>query len=154
MQSIGLDASMENKDGNAKTDRLSGKLSCALLEYISASPFDGMDHVDYAVMVNGDWGTGKTYFIREFIKEVNAKEGQIAEQKERHQCIYYSLNGADSIDSIIDGILAKATGYGVAKKGADAFKGLGELLGGIPEVGKYAGLTNTVSNIVSSAVRR
>ena len=42
---------------------------------------------DYAVLINGPWGSGKTFFIKKFLKDING-------------CIYISLYGISSIDEI------------------------------------------------------
>jgi hypothetical protein len=46
---------------------------------------------EYAVLVNGGWGSGKSHFVEQFIKEHN-----------QHQFIFVSLYGIGSIDAIED----------------------------------------------------
>lgn len=57
------------------------------------------DNPQYAVMIKGDWGSGKTHFIKEYIKEFNE------ENKEAPQVfIYVSIFGlkkTSSIDELI-----------------------------------------------------
>ena len=41
------------------------------------------ENPDYAIMITGKWGTGKTYFIKEYIKKA-PKIGALY-----HLCCYY-----------------------------------------------------------------
>lgn len=45
-----------------------------------------MDNIDYALLLNGPWGCGKTYYIENQLKEIV--------EKEKFIFIYISLNGA------------------------------------------------------------
>ena len=47
----------------------------------------------YAVMVSGPWGSGKTWKIRQFQKQLKA---------ENKRCLYISLYGVNNIDGVID----------------------------------------------------
>lgn len=42
---------------------------------------------DYAVLINGDWGSGKTFLIEKFLED-------------KDNYLYFSLYGIDSIDSV------------------------------------------------------
>ena len=63
----------------------------SILDYIRA------DYTDYAIMINGEWGSGKTYFwnnkVRSKIEttEINGK---------RYRTIYMSLYGISNLDDI------------------------------------------------------
>ena len=58
----------------------------SILDYIRA------DYTDYAIMINGVWGCGKTFFIKKYINEsVVAKN---------RKCIYISLYGLNSINDL------------------------------------------------------
>lgn len=55
---------------------------------------------DTAVMINGEWGSGKTYFIKnKLITEIGIDK-----------CVYISLNGVNSVDEITDRILLSILG--------------------------------------------
>lgn len=83
-----------------------------------------VDYLDYyfnlkspgfAVLIDGMWGVGKTYFINEYVKNSNKK------------CAYISLFGLNSISQINDCILKKFLGdkvYYTAKYGKKILKGI------------------------------
>lgn len=53
-----------------------------------------------AVMLNGEWGSGKTYFIKnKLITDIGVDK-----------CVYISLNGVNSVDEITDRILLSVLG--------------------------------------------
>lgn len=58
--------------------------------------------VDYAVMIDGEWGAGKTYFLRHSLIEI-MKNMDSAEKKRRYA--YVSLYGLKSINEISREIL-------------------------------------------------
>ncbi|AJA44492.1 KAP-like P-loop domain-containing protein [Frischella perrara] len=71
------------KTNNTDTIKLSNQEVIKNLNYylsLSESP-------DYAVLINGPWGSGKTFFIKKFLKDID-------------NCIYISLYGISSIDEI------------------------------------------------------
>ena len=75
-----------------------------LVEYIKEERYN------QAVMIDGDWGSGKTYFVKEkLLKEL---ENEIPEKK-----IYYiSLYGASSPDEVINEIYTAMFGEIIARK--------------------------------------
>ena len=60
-------------------------------DYIESNP------TGFSVMVTGDWGSGKTFFIKEYIKDRKKKEGGKELSK---KTIYISLFGLSSISDI------------------------------------------------------
>lgn len=55
------------------------------------------ENSDYAIMLNGKWGCGKTYFVKnELIKDIQNKDDR--------QVIYISLFGITSIDELYNNI--------------------------------------------------
>ncbi len=55
-------------------------------------------NIKYATLLNGSWGSGKTYFVKNFIKEM---ENKYKENKEKYRNpIYLSLYGINSISEI------------------------------------------------------
>lgn len=54
------------------------------------------DNVDYAILVNGEWGVGKTYYYETYLKKIIEEEGK--------KSIRVSLYGKDNINSILDDI--------------------------------------------------
>ena len=72
----------------------------SILDYIRA------DYTDYAVMINGEWGSGKTYFLNHKIRrkiesmELNGK---------RYKTIYMSLYGISNLEEISKKIFIETT---------------------------------------------
>lgn len=59
---------------------------------------------DFALMINGAWGCGKTYFIKNTLE---SKIGEIScpnKKNQKYKQIYVSLYGVSSIDEIRDRI--------------------------------------------------
>jgi len=65
-------------------------------EYIQIS------NPQFAIMINGKWGCGKTYFIKKLIDEWNSKKKDSIENEDEIllKPIYVSLNGVNSINVI------------------------------------------------------
>lgn len=61
---------------------------------------DTSSSLDTAIMLNGSWGSGKTYFVK---KELIPALGE-------EKCVYVSLNGVKSADEITDRILLSIMG--------------------------------------------
>lgn len=59
------------------------------------------DKTDYAILVNGEWGSGKTYFLKSSIIPLIEKN---------NKCIYISLNGVSRINQIERDILISYIG--------------------------------------------
>lgn len=57
------------------------------------------EYPPYAVMINGGWGVGKTYFINEFVKSVNKYDIDI---------LYISLHGKEKISDVKDEVKDKS----------------------------------------------
>lgn len=57
--------------------------------------FDGKKNFEYAVLLNGAWGSGKTWFIKEYIQKQESKGKKVA---------YISLNGLSKTSDIDDEI--------------------------------------------------
>ena len=57
--------------------------------------FDGEKNFEYAVLLNGAWGSGKTWFIKKYIEKQESKDKKVA---------YISLNGLSKTSDIDDEI--------------------------------------------------
>lgn len=64
------------------------------------------DNVDYALLISGKWGCGKTYYIKDLIKDTRDRK-----------FIYYSLNGVTDISEIVNSIFLEMFLGGKHKKG-------------------------------------
>ena len=89
---------------------------------------------DYAVMIDGTWGCGKTYFVLKKLivelKEHEEKKVKSIKGYKKHNVIYISLYGVKSIEDIskklyIEAYFGKTEKLGnVLKKGADVVSSL------------------------------
>ena len=89
---------------------------------------------DYAVMIDGTWGCGKTYFVLKKLivelKEHEEKKVKSIKGYKKHNVIYISLYGVKSIEDIskklyIEAYFGKTEKLGnVLKKGADGVSSL------------------------------
>lgn len=115
------------------------------------------DLYNYAVMIDGEWGCGKTYFIKEYLcgrleehEKNKAKEKQYKEKR----IVYLSLYGVKSVDEVSKQILMESylskTGKikGILKKGAEV---TGTMLPMFFDIIKAKGLELDADN-VSNAV--
>ena len=70
------------------------------------------DRINYAILIDGEWGTGKTYFIQEqlipLLNRISDKKK--ADTKEAKKAIYISLYGVENIDDVSTELYLKATG--------------------------------------------
>lgn len=85
---------------------------------------------NYAVMIDGEWGCGKTYFIRENLQDKLEKHEKKREEKDREnkarRVVYVSLYGVKSLEEVskqmlMESYLAKTgKAKGILKKSAEA----------------------------------
>lgn len=85
---------------------------------------------NYAVMIDGEWGCGKTYFIRENLQDKLEKHEKEREEKYREnkarRVVYVSLYGVKSLEEVskqmlMESYLAKTgKAKGILKKSAEA----------------------------------
>ncbi|TVL83400.1 P-loop NTPase fold protein [Brachyspira hyodysenteriae] len=62
------------------------------------------NNIDYGLLINGDWGCGKTYFINEYFLSNNNK---IIVNNNEINCVYISLSGISDIDKLLNEIYIK-----------------------------------------------
>jgi hypothetical protein len=74
-------------------------------EYLLGHYFK-LENPQYAVMLKGKWGCGKTYFITELLKEISSKKDE-DDDKIIIKPIYISLNGLRSTSEISEKISAE-----------------------------------------------
>lgn len=93
------------------------------IEYLNY--FVASQNPNFAVMLKGKWGAGKTYFIRGIIKDWEDKQ-DIEETEINLRPIYISLNGVAKKSEIVELLKAKISPF-LYSKGAqfatDIFKG-------------------------------
>ncbi|KOT14533.1 hypothetical protein AC245_04160 [Haemophilus parainfluenzae] len=56
------------------------------------------EDVEYATLLIGEWGCGKTFFIKNYIENIQKS------QKDKHKFIYISLFGLKNISSVNEAI--------------------------------------------------
>jgi len=79
--------------------------------------FDGKKKFEYAVLLNGAWGSGKTWFVKKYIEKQISKDKKVA---------YISLNGiskTSEIDEAIFKCIHPVLGSKQAKLAGQIFKG-------------------------------
>ena len=79
--------------------------------------FDGKKKFEYAVLLNGAWGSGKTWFVKKYIEKQISKDKKVA---------YISLNGiskTSEIDEAIFKCVHPVLGSKQAKLAGQIFKG-------------------------------
>lgn len=92
------------------------QLTAYLDEYLK------MNNPQFAVMISGKWGCGKTYYIKERIKEWSKSGSNVYNDAIELKPIYVSLNGLNTISSVVRQIKTKlypilySKGVSVAKK--------------------------------------
>ena len=72
----------------------------SVLDYVRS------DYTDYAIMINGEWGSGKTYFWNSQIKQ---KIESLKLNKKRYKTIYMSLYGISNLEEISKKIFIETT---------------------------------------------
>ena len=72
----------------------------SILDYVRA------DYTDYAIMINGEWGSGKTYFWNHKIR--NKIEAMQVNGK-KYTTIYMSLYGISNLEEISKKIFIETT---------------------------------------------
>lgn len=92
------------------------QLTAYLNEYLN------MTNPQFAVMISGKWGCGKTYYIKERIKEWSEPKSKVSDDVIELKPIYVSVNGINTISSVVRQIKTKlypilySKGVAVAKK--------------------------------------
>ena len=72
----------------------------SILDYVRA------DYTDYAIMINGEWGSGKTYFWNH---KVRNKIESLKINGKRYTTIYMSLYGISNLEEISKKIFIETT---------------------------------------------
>ncbi len=86
-----------------------------------------LQNPQYAVLLKGSWGCGKTYFIKKMVEEWNPKEDNKDHNENKDKIIlkpiYVSLNGISEIKIVNEKIRAEITPW-LYSKGANIIKGI------------------------------
>ena len=72
----------------------------SILDYVRS------DYTDYAIMINGEWGSGKTYFWNNQIKK---KIETMKLNGKKYRTIYMSLYGISNLEEISKKIFIETT---------------------------------------------
>ena len=85
---------------------------------------------DYAILINGEWGSGKTYFVmNQLFRSVKNKYTDM-------RCVHVSLNGLEDLDEIYQKILVELlSNQEAARVGFGLLKTLLQLDIEIPKIG-------------------
>lgn len=96
-----------------------------ILKYIDENIYN------YAIMIDGEWGCGKTYFVREALIPAIAKYEEVKPEEKKRRIIYTSLYGVNSVDEISKQIIVNTY---------------------LEKLGKAKGLIQTSSKIFGAAL--
>lgn len=123
---------------------------------------------NYAVMIDGDWGCGKTYFVKEYlIDKIEQNETEKKKKDEDYnikRIVYISLYGVKSVDEVskqvfMESYLAKAgKAKGILRKGTEvvgtllpvAFDVMKSFTGIEADTDKVSGAVNAFLSIKNS----
>lgn len=125
---------------------------------------------NYAVMIDGDWGCGKTYFVKEYL--IDKIEQNETEKKKKNEdynikrIVYISLYGVKSVDEVskqvfMESYLAKAGKVkGILRKGTEvvgtllpvAFDVMKSFTGIEADADKVSGAVNAFLSIKNSII--
>ncbi|KZL28384.1 KAP family P-loop domain protein [Pseudovibrio sp. Ad37] len=124
------------------------------------------DHFNYAVLIDGDWGVGKTYLVNEIISALSSQKQKTKHeskgffrkpQKLRAYDIRVSLFGLRSVEEIASSILIEllkarypsfATGLTLAQGAAKGIANVASVLAGIGKTGGE--LVDGTSGVIGS----
>lgn len=112
---------------------------------------------NYAIMIDGEWGCGKTYFVKEKLcKELEEHENEqkrFNQDYQKRQIIYVSLYGVKSIEEttkqlFMETLVAKVgKKKGMIKKGTEAISSMFPL---VFDILKNKGMELDVNNIIEA----
>src|SRR5690348_12773545 len=97
------------------------QLLTTIKEYLQKSD------TDYAILVNGNWGSGKTYFLKQTLSSAVSKIALDSSKKEHFELVYISLYGLSSSADLEKALFLELNPFWKKKVG----KGLATLLAGI-----------------------
>ncbi len=106
---------------------------------------DGPAKVDYATLVDGPWGCGKTYFIKQYLRDREDKAKKV-DPLVGAPYLYVSLYGVASIEQLRDNFFAQAHPL----LNAPAAKIVGNAA--LSVVGRYTGLKGLVPGVRLSSL--
>ncbi len=129
----------------------------ANLIFTQLSRYLHKENPDHACMINGKWGSGKTYFLKEKLREELNKDEKLKELKIR----YASANGVKDFDEIIDELKRQKIIPETSSKVKIIGKLAGRVLDNIP-LGLIAnvivpgsgGLVNTATEGVKNVIKK
>lgn len=76
------------------------KVNSHVVEYIN-DYLQSEGKTQFAVLLTGKWGSGKTWFIKNFIKSfIKEKENEVFYGKKQRKVVYVSLNGVNTIEDV------------------------------------------------------
>jgi len=97
------------------------------------------ENADYSILINGDWGSGKSFFYEHSIKKLIAKE--------KYKPIYISLNGISDISSLQTEFFLKIISALTGKENKTMLV-MGKLFSNVANVATKFFLKSTVDDIV------
>lgn len=93
----------------------STEITSSIIEYLN-------NHMRYAILLDGEWGSGKTYYVKnELIQFINS---YIQKEHKYKGIIYISLYGIDSIEEIKNHLIFSILELNISKRNYKKFKNL------------------------------
>lgn len=114
-----------------------------VLQYIS------LPQTNYALQINGSWGIGKTYYVKQKLK--TEIENAYSSSKQKFKFCYISLNGFSSVEQIGEAVFFEIanTKNQFAVQGLKLFGKYGSGLAGI-----FANVEQSVANVTEDIINK
>ncbi|WP_223643371.1 P-loop NTPase fold protein [Planococcus sp. 4-30] len=113
--------------------------------------YASLPETQYAIQINGPWGTGKTYYVKKhLIPEVNRVKNS---EGEHYRCCYISLNGFSSVDQIGEAVFFELA-EGKNKIAYQGAKYLGRYGGVLNFLGDFEGVASNLKQDITSMLSK
>lgn len=110
-----------------------------------------LPETQYAIQINGPWGTGKTYYVnKHLIPEVSRLKNSDGEY---YRCCYISLNGFSSVDQIGEAVFFELA-EGKNKIAYQGAKYLGRYGGVLNFLGDFEGVASNLKQDITSMLSK
>lgn len=110
-----------------------------------------LPETQYAIQINGPWGTGKTYYVKkQLIPEVSRLKNSDGES---YRCCYISLNGFSSVDQIGEAVFFELA-EGKNKIAYQGAKYIGRYGGILNFLGDFEGVASNLKQDITSMLSK
>lgn len=103
------------------------------------------EKAEYAIMITGEWGAGKTHYVKNNLMEI------LSSRSDENKIIYISLNGASNLKDIHERIVFEYITYNHDFEISFAtFKSISNLGASIPQMSKWLKPLTEIKNLFAS----